>query len=128
MMIKSTALSSVSKTYEGMRLTITDPSSKAAYSTSCHAFTAGVIRDNPDKLPDDAKILLLGKNGEVLHSIITDKNGEILADTERQLRKISTTFNSETGIYSSRIHPNSLEETHYDVIDTVGVGEFRKSL
>lgn len=129
-MIKSAALSSVERTLEGMRLAITDPDNVKAYKTSCHAFTAATIRENPDveTLPDDAMIILLGFKGEVLHSILTSAEGEILADTQRDVRKISSSFNPAADTYESRMFPGSDDLTTYEVIATVTVGDFRRTL
>lgn len=128
MVLKSGHLGTVDQTVRSMALTITDPSHREAYRSSCHAFTARVIRDNPDVLPDNARILLLGLNNEVLHSIIVDVEGEILADTQRDLRSLPSEFDDSTGTYVSKIGAISEADTAYNVLKDLSVGSFRQKL
>ena len=126
MSIKTASLGSVSKTFASMGLAIERPSHPRAYSTCCHAYTAKIIGLNIRDLPDDYSVVLLGHKGEVLHSIIMNENDDIVADTQQALRGINSHFDVRSGVYNSKMYADSHEDTKYEVIARLSVGEFKQ--
>ncbi len=127
MSIKTGELGSASNVFRSIGLAVAGSNHPSAYVNCCHAFTASVIALNIDQIPDDMNVVLLGYKGEVLHSILVTNDGEIAADTQRQIRKLDSSFNAESGSYSSRLYAQSQRETHYDVIAMMSIREFKQN-
>lgn len=110
---------SVADVLQGIKRTIDNPDDPLRYRTCCHAFSAQMIARNRERLPQDGRLVILGVEGNAMHSIVVGDAGEILADTQIHWRNIASRYDPETRIYESRISPDSQEVWRYKELVSV---------
>ena len=97
--------------------------------TSCHSTVGYWIANEPQVEPTD-EIVLLGPDPDgstVYHSILM-RGDDIIGDTERAApeRQMDTTYDPDTGQYTTKMFKSSTEDVTYYTLDRMSVADFRE--
>lgn len=109
---------------------IRDAETEDVFITSCHGAVAWWIANEEQVKPTDDIVLLGPDQGtdsgadRVYHSILM-RDGDIIGDTQNAHRKIPSSYDAETGEYSSKLYESSDDNSIYYTVMRMSVEDFK---
>lgn len=105
------------------RLALSQGSSDA-FGNDGLGYIGRIVQGDAQNFTDDDEIILLGSNNTVSHAIIV-RYGSIIADRQSDFLKIPSSYDSNTGIYTTRFSSRSKNNIYMETLGRKNVMDFR---